>query len=195
MAQDLNSEPPRSKSSELSEQNLNLNLMLTNSEADSLTTGVRCILMSQRFQPIVTAPRRWCLLERRLRFDLKHPIVMRQINVNSQIIPSNGKQWKVIVFAGYQRCLPPYKPPDFHTQEYILILLIFLRWDASRSQGCQPRTTDTNPHITALRLGLKIAQFTQKWDRPSIHRKSGRCIWKWVDDCRKFVSGLCFAFC
>ena len=58
MAQDLNSEPPRSKSSELSEQNLNLNLMLTNSEADSLTTGVRCILMSQRFQPIVTAPRR-----------------------------------------------------------------------------------------------------------------------------------------
>ena len=77
MAQDLNSEPPRSKSSEWSEQNLNLNLMRTNSEADSLTTGARCILMSQRFQPVVIAPRRWCSLERRLRFGLKHPTLMR----------------------------------------------------------------------------------------------------------------------
>ena len=41
---------------------------------------------------------------------------------------------------------------------------------------------------------MKIAQSTQKWDRPSVHRKSGRCIWNWVNDCRKFVSGLCFAF-
>ena len=77
MAGDLNSEPTRSKSSELSKQNLNLNLMPTNSEPESLITGARCILISQRFQPIVIVPRRWCSFERRLRFDLKHPTLMR----------------------------------------------------------------------------------------------------------------------
>ena len=77
MAQDLNLEPPRSKSSEWSEQNLNLNIMPTNSESDSLTTGARCILISQRFQPILIALRRWCSLERRLRFGLKLPILVR----------------------------------------------------------------------------------------------------------------------
>ena len=90
MAGDLNSEPTRSKSNELSEQNLNLNLMPPNSEPESLITGAHCILISQRFQPIVIVPRRWCSLERRPRFGLKHPILMRQINVNSQIIPSDG---------------------------------------------------------------------------------------------------------
>ena len=77
MAGDLNLEPTRSKSNVLSEQNLNLNLMPPNSEPESLTIGVRCILISQRFQPIVIAPHRWCSLERRLRFDLKHPTLVR----------------------------------------------------------------------------------------------------------------------
>lgn len=77
MAGDLNSEPTRSKSNELSEQNLNLNPMPPNSELESLITGAHCILISQRFQPIVIAPHRWCSLERRLRFDLKHPTLMR----------------------------------------------------------------------------------------------------------------------
>lgn len=77
MARDLNSGPPRGKSSELLEQNLNLNLMPPNSEPESLITGAHCILISQRFQPIVIASHRWCSLERRLRFDLKHPTLMR----------------------------------------------------------------------------------------------------------------------
>ena len=48
MAGDLNSEPTRSKSNEWSEQNLNLNLMPTNSEPDSLTTGAAFSAASHR---------------------------------------------------------------------------------------------------------------------------------------------------